>query len=65
MTHLQDAGIDNVFFWINPVEKCIFSAVLRQQRQSDGMTSFGLSARSAVCYEARCPLAELQERGNV
>jgi hypothetical protein len=22
MENLQDAGIDNVFFWINPLEKC-------------------------------------------
>jgi hypothetical protein len=22
MKNLQDAGIDNVFFWLNPVEKC-------------------------------------------
>jgi hypothetical protein len=34
MKSLQDAGIDNVFFWINPVEKW-------QQRKSDVMTSFG------------------------
>jgi hypothetical protein len=30
----------------------IVSAVLRQQKESDVMTSFGLSARSAVYYEA-------------
>jgi hypothetical protein len=30
----------------------IFSVVLRQQRKSDVMTSFGVSARSAVYYEA-------------
>jgi hypothetical protein len=30
----------------------IFSAVLRQQRTSDVMTTCGLSARSAVYYEA-------------
>jgi hypothetical protein len=30
----------------------IFSAVLRQQRKSDVMTSFGHSARSAVYYQA-------------
>jgi hypothetical protein len=29
----------------------IFSAVLRQQKKSDVMTSFGLSARSAVYEE--------------
>jgi hypothetical protein len=56
MITLQDAGIDNVFFWINPVEKCIFSAVLCQQRKSDVMTNFGHSARSAVYYEAGSPL---------
>jgi hypothetical protein len=35
--NLQDAGIDNVFFWINPCRKMytIISAVLRQQRKSD------------------------------
>jgi hypothetical protein len=32
------------------------SAVLRQQRKSDVMTSFGLSARSAVYYKAGYPL---------
>jgi hypothetical protein len=30
----------------------IFSAVLRQQRKSDVMTSFGLTAHSAVYYQA-------------
>jgi hypothetical protein len=40
--NLQVAGIDGVFFWINPVEKCtlIFSAVLSQQRQSDVIAVF-------------------------
>jgi hypothetical protein len=54
MKHLQDAGIDNGFIWINPVEKMytIFSAVLCQQKESDVMTYFGLTARSAVYYQA-------------
>jgi hypothetical protein len=30
----------------------IFSAVQRQQRKSDAMTYFGLTARSAVYYHA-------------
>jgi hypothetical protein len=34
----------------------IFSAVLRQQRKSDVMTSFGLSARSVIYYKAGSPL---------
>jgi hypothetical protein len=44
--NLQDTGIDNVLFWINPVEKST-----RQQRKSDVMTSFGLTACSAVYYQ--------------
>jgi hypothetical protein len=42
-----------VFFWKNPVEKCttIFSAMQRQQKQSDVMTSFGLTACSVVYYQ--------------
>jgi hypothetical protein len=42
MKNLQDAGIDNVFF---------LSAVLHQQRKSDVMTYFGLTACSAVYYQ--------------
>jgi hypothetical protein len=34
----------------------IFSAVLRQQRKSDVMTSFGHSAHSAIYYKADSPL---------
>jgi hypothetical protein len=34
----------------------IVSAVLRQQRKSDVMTSFGHSARSTVYYQAGSPL---------
>jgi hypothetical protein len=30
--------------------------VLRQQRKGDVMTSFGRSARSAVCYKAGSPV---------
>jgi hypothetical protein len=53
---MQDAGIDNVFFWINPVEiYTIFSAVLHEQSKSDIMMSFGHPARSAVCYKAGFP----------
>jgi hypothetical protein len=37
----------------------IFSAVLRQQRKSDVMTSFGHSARSAVYYQAGSPYLNL------
>jgi hypothetical protein len=48
MKNLHDAGIDNVFFWINPVEKCTSSAVLRQQRKIDVMTFFGLAAPSIM-----------------
>jgi hypothetical protein len=54
MKTLQDTGIDNIF----SLEKSsrnmymIFSAVKRQQRKSDVMTSFGLAACSAVNYHA-------------
>jgi hypothetical protein len=49
MKNLQDAGMDNVFFWMNPVARMytMFFAVLRRQRKSDFMTSFGLSADTA------------------
>jgi hypothetical protein len=50
---LQDTGIDNVFFLEISCRKMytIFSAVQRQQRKSDVMTSFGLAACSAVYYQ--------------
>jgi hypothetical protein len=51
--NLQDtAGIDNAFFLEKSCRKmyAIFSAVQRQQRKSDVMTSFGLAACSAVYY---------------
>jgi hypothetical protein len=41
----------------------IFSAVLRQQRKSDVMTSLGSSARSAIYY-AGSPLQISREREN-
>jgi hypothetical protein len=41
MKNLQDVGIDNDFFWKNPVEKCSAST-----EESDVMTSFGHSAYS-------------------
>jgi hypothetical protein len=47
MKNLQDAGIDDVFFWTNPVEKY---TRLSQQGKSDVMTSFGHTARYAVHY---------------
>jgi hypothetical protein len=51
--NLQDAGIDNVFFLEKSCRKMytIFSAVQRQQRKSDVMTSFVLTACSAVYYQ--------------
>jgi hypothetical protein len=51
--NLQDTGIDNVFFLEKSCRKMytIFSAVQRQQRKSDVMTSFGLAATSAVYYQ--------------
>jgi hypothetical protein len=71
--YVQGASIDNVFFWINPVEKYVYtivSAVKRQQRKSDVMTSIGHSAQNAVCYKASSPLYgvrthrdPLQEKG--
>jgi hypothetical protein len=49
MKNRQDAGIDNVFFLEKSCRKMytIFSAVQHQQRKSDVMTSFGLTACSA------------------
>jgi hypothetical protein len=43
--NLEDTGIDNVFFLEKSCRKMytIFSAVQRQQRKSDVMTSFGLT----------------------
>jgi hypothetical protein len=51
--NLQDTAIDNVFFLEKSCKKmyAIFSAVQRQQRKSDVMTSFGLTACSAVYYQ--------------
>jgi hypothetical protein len=51
--NLQDAGIDNVFFLEKSCRKMytFFSAVQRQQRKNDVMTSFGLAACSAVYYQ--------------
>jgi hypothetical protein len=58
MKNLQDAGIDNVFFVINPAENMytIFSAVLHRQSKSDVMMYCGIYARSAIYYEAGSPL---------
>jgi hypothetical protein len=44
--NLQDADTDNVFFLEKSCRKMytIFSAVQRQQRKSDVMTAFGLTA---------------------
>jgi hypothetical protein len=54
MKNLQDAGIDNVFFLEKSCRKMytIFSVVQRQQRKSDVMMSFGLTACSAIYYHA-------------
>jgi hypothetical protein len=54
MKKLQDAGIVNVFFLEKSCRKMytIFSAVQRQQRKSDVMTSFGLATCSAIYYHA-------------
>jgi hypothetical protein len=54
MKNLQDAGIDNVFFLEKSCTKMytIFSAVQCQQRKNDVMTSFGVTACSAVYYHA-------------
>jgi hypothetical protein len=51
--HLQDTGLDNVFFLEKSCRKMytIFSAVQRQQRKSDVMTSLCLTACSAVYYQ--------------
>jgi hypothetical protein len=48
---------DNVFVWLNPVEKCAQStAVLLKQRKSDVMTYFSHSTRSAIYYKAGSPI---------
>jgi hypothetical protein len=54
MKNRQNTGIDNVFFLKKSCAKMytIFSAVQRQQRKSYVMTSFGLTACSAVYYHA-------------
>jgi hypothetical protein len=44
------------FLLDKPCRKTIFSAVLRQQRKSDVMTSFGHSAHSAAYYKAGSPV---------
>jgi hypothetical protein len=63
MQNLQDTGIDNVFFLEKSCRKMymIFSAVQRQQRESDVITSFGLTACSAVYYHAGSSLQQLQQ----
>jgi hypothetical protein len=54
MKNLQDASIDNALFLEKSCRKMytIFSAVQRQQRKSDVMTSLDLTACSAVYYHA-------------
>jgi hypothetical protein len=51
--NLHDTGIDNVLFLEKSCRKmyAIFSAVQCQQRKSGVMTSFGLTACSAVYYQ--------------
>jgi hypothetical protein len=60
MKNLPDTGIDNVFFLEKSCGKMytIFSAVQRQHRKSDVMTSFCLTACSAVYYHAGSSLEE-------
>jgi hypothetical protein len=54
LKNLVDTGIDNVLFLEKSCAKMytIFSAVQRQQRKSDVMTTFGLTVCSAVYYHA-------------
>jgi hypothetical protein len=61
MKKLQDAGIDDVFFLKKSCRNMytIFSAVQRQQRKSDVMTYFGVTACSAVYYHAGSSLVEV------
>jgi hypothetical protein len=63
--NLQDTGIDDVFFLEKYCRKMytIFSAVQRQQRKSDVMMSFGLTACSAVYYEV--PHCKLHQNGGI
>jgi hypothetical protein len=53
MKNLQDAAIDNVFFWINPVEKYFLRCYINR-----GKVSFGCSARSAIYYQAGSQLCK-------
>jgi hypothetical protein len=59
MKNQQDTDIDNVFVLEKSWTKMytIFSAVQRQRRKSDVMTSFGLTVCSAVYYHAGSSLA--------
>jgi hypothetical protein len=54
--NLQDTGIDNVFILEKSCRKMytIFSAVQRQQRNSDVMTSFGRTAYYQVPHFPHC-----------
>jgi hypothetical protein len=35
MKNLQDAGIDYVFFWINPAEKCTVHNIFRSATSTE------------------------------
>jgi hypothetical protein len=61
MKNLQDTRIDNVYFLEKSCRKMytIFSAVQRQRRKGDVMTSFGLAACSAICYHAGSSLTSV------
>jgi hypothetical protein len=58
MNQTQSLDISSVFDKSGRKMYTIFSAVLhvREQRESDVMTSFGHSGRSAVYYKAGSPL---------
>jgi hypothetical protein len=64
MKNLQDISIDNVFFLEKSCRKMntIFSAVQRQQRKSDVMMFFDLTACSAIYYHTGSSLAEASNK---
>jgi hypothetical protein len=61
MINLQDGRYRQLFILDKPLEKCtrFFSAVLRQQRESDVMTYFG-SPLAAPSIIAGSPLKNIE-----
>jgi hypothetical protein len=51
MKNLQDAGIDNVFFWINPVEKCTRSFPRCYVNRGKVTSAFGLLTAPSIAKQ--------------